>query len=107
MEAVLGRMLSSLLERSKDRSRFFNTDGIVLGPYSRALEHEKLTCDLGNLLTPSTFPPFPLGRICQNPQLSASEKTLFLDFIGSMVNLEPEKRPRARELLKAPWLKAE
>lgn len=65
----------------------------------------ELTVSLGKLLTPSTFPPFPLERICHNPHLSASEKTLFLDFIRSMVKLEPEERLSARELLGAQWLK--
>lgn len=86
MESVLGSMPPSLLARSKNRHRFFD--------------------DEGKLLTPSTFPLFPLERICQNPELSVSEKELFLDFIRSMVKLEPEERLSARELLGAQWLKS-
>lgn len=66
----------------------------------------ELTIVLGKLLIPSTFPPFPLERICQNSQLSVSEKALFLDFIRSMVKLEPEERLSAQELLGAQWLKS-
>ncbi|KAK0611714.1 kinase-like domain-containing protein [Immersiella caudata] len=86
MEAVLGRMPKSLLARSKHRDLFF--------------DHED------KLLSPTTFPPSPLERISQNPQLSAAEKTSFLDFIQSMVKLDPEERLSAGKLLDAQWLKS-
>ncbi|KAK0643307.1 serine kinase [Cercophora newfieldiana] len=86
MEAVLGRMPKPLLARSKDKDRFF--------------DHED------KLLSPSTFPPSPLERISQNPQISAAEKTSFLEFIQSMVKLDPEERPSASKLLEAQWLKS-
>ncbi|KAM7186317.1 Serine/threonine-protein kinase [Naviculisporaceae sp. PSN 640] len=86
MEAVLGRMPKSLLARSRDRDRFF--------------DHED------KLRFPSTFPSFPLERICQNPQLSAAEKTSFLSFMGSMLKLDPAARPSAGQLLEAEWLKS-
>ncbi|KAK4163967.1 Serine/threonine-protein kinase [Cladorrhinum sp. PSN259] len=86
MEAVLGCMPKSLLARSKDRDRFFDQED--------------------KLLSPSTFPLSPLERISQNPQLSAAEKTSFLDFIQSMVKLDPEERPSASKLLEAQWLKS-
>ncbi|KAM7198855.1 Serine/threonine-protein kinase [Rhypophila sp. PSN 637] len=86
MEAVLGCTPKSLLARSKDRDRFF--------------DHED------KLRSPSTFPPSPLEQICQNPQLSAAEKASFLDFIRSMLKLDPEERLSAGKLLEAEWLKS-
>jgi hypothetical protein len=65
-----------------------------------------LTCLSGKLLSPSTFPLFPLERISKNPQLSAAEKSSFLEFIQLMVKLEPGERPSAGALLEAQWLKS-
>ncbi|KXN86740.1 Serine/threonine-protein kinase SRPK [Leucoagaricus sp. SymC.cos] len=84
MEAVLGNMPESLLVRSKNRDQYFNSQG--------------------NLLMPSTFTPLPLEDICRNPDLSVSEQELFLDFIKSMIRLDPKERHDVRSLLDSEWL---
>ncbi|KAH7035600.1 kinase-like domain-containing protein [Microdochium trichocladiopsis] len=85
MQAVLGSMPQSLLTRSKHRSKFFREDG--------------------TLREPSPFPHTPLESICRNTAFDHSDKALFLDFIARMIQLEPQARPDARELLLHEWLK--
>ncbi|KAG8415453.1 hypothetical protein J3458_009300 [Metarhizium acridum] len=81
---VFGNIPKRLLDRSKSRDRFFDTDG--------------------NLLKPSTFPPCSLDQMSTNADLSGSEKEQFLRFIESMVRLDPEDRPDASTLLQSSWL---
>ncbi|KAK3314436.1 kinase-like domain-containing protein [Apodospora peruviana] len=81
MEAVLGCIPKSLLARSKDGDRFSDHEGGQLTTYAWLFA-------------------------TQNLQLSAAEKTSFLEFIQSMVKLDPEERPSASKLLEAQWLKS-
>ncbi|KND88077.1 Serine/threonine-protein kinase SRPK [Tolypocladium ophioglossoides CBS 100239] len=82
--AVFGSIPRRLLDRSKNRDRYFDADG--------------------RLLEPSTFPPCALEQLSKNTDLSGSEREEFLRFIGSIVRPDPEDRPDARELLQSPWL---
>ncbi|TWU74168.1 hypothetical protein ED733_000552 [Metarhizium rileyi] len=84
MTAVFGSMPSVLLGRSKNRDEFFDSDG--------------------KLLKPSIFPPCSLEKISNNDNFPDLEKKRFLDFIGSMVRLDPEQRLDAKGLLDSPWL---
>ncbi|KAI1640123.1 kinase-like protein [Biscogniauxia mediterranea] len=81
MEAILGNMPQSLLSRSSDRDRFFDSED--------------------KLLMPRTFPDMPLETICKNPAMSELDKVRFLDMIKSMIRLEPRDRPDARSLLES------
>ncbi|KAL2021638.1 hypothetical protein VTK56DRAFT_6991 [Thermocarpiscus australiensis] len=85
MTAVLGDIPKSLLARSKNRDPYFDTEG--------------------KLRKPSTFPPCSLEQFSKNPDLSVAEKRIFLDFVRSMISLDPEQRPGARRLLESAWLK--
>ncbi|GAB0137903.1 hypothetical protein EsDP_00006156 [Epichloe bromicola] len=82
--AVLGNVPQSLLDRSKNRHWYFDSDG--------------------NLLRPSSFPPCSLEQFSKNPNLVGQGRNDFLDFIRSMVRTEPEERLDARKLLASPWL---
>ncbi|EXU97719.1 serine/threonine protein kinase domain protein [Metarhizium robertsii] len=82
--AVFGSIPRPLLDRSKNRHRYFDTDG--------------------KLLKPSAFPPCSLEQFSKNPDLSGAEKKSFLHFIRSMVRTDPEERLDARKLLESPWL---
>lgn len=106
MEAVLGCMPKSLLEISKDRDRFFDHEGEQLRSLVICTVCGAKLYISGKLLSPSIFRPSPLERISQNPQLSAAEKTSFLEFIQSMVKLDPGERLSASKLLEAPWLES-
>ncbi|KAM4067240.1 kinase [Hirsutella rhossiliensis] len=82
--AVFGGIPRRLLDRSKNRHRYFDADG--------------------HLLKPSTFPPCTLEQFSQNTDLLGSEREEFLSFIGSMVRPDPWDRPDASKLLESPWL---
>ena len=40
----------------------------------------------------------------KNPELTGREKSNFLKLLNSMLKLNPEERPSARELLNSEWL---
>ncbi|EAQ93087.1 hypothetical protein CHGG_01322 [Chaetomium globosum CBS 148.51] len=84
MTAILGEMPSSLLARSKRRDQYFDSKGHLLK---------------------SSFPPCSLGQFSKVPNLSEAETKAYLDFIKSMIRMDPEQRPDASELLESPWLR--
>ena len=55
-----------------------------------------------NLLVPSPFRPFSLEGLSDYQDL---DKKRYLDFLRSILQLSPEKRPSASALLKALWLR--
>ncbi|KAL2756618.1 hypothetical protein ACRALDRAFT_2102427 [Sodiomyces alcalophilus JCM 7366] len=85
MTAVFGSVPKTLLDRSKNKDRYFDVDG--------------------KLLEPSIFPPCSLEQFSKNPYNSESEKRNFLSFIESMVRLDPEERLDATKLLESEWLR--
>ncbi|CRK18125.1 hypothetical protein BN1708_012245 [Verticillium longisporum] len=85
MIAVFGSVPRTLLARSKNRDRYFDTDG--------------------KLLEPPAFPPCSLEQFSKNPDNSESEKKKFLSFIDSMIRLDPEERLDATKLLASEWLR--
>lgn len=101
MIALFGRFPESLLNGAADRERFFDTqDKYVVGLYSTA-----------NLLTPPRQASSTVTVLTSQLGTNMSEcgsyrcwQEKFLDFIQSMVKLDPKKRPDAKELLKSAWL---
>ncbi|KAJ0155622.1 Serine/threonine-protein kinase SRPK [Colletotrichum tanaceti] len=85
MTAVLGAFPERLLARSRNRDRYFDSEG--------------------NLTKPSTFPPVSLEQFSKNPNISASDRTGFLELVAAMTRIDPEQRPEARTLAEADWLK--
>jgi len=54
---------------------------------------------------PQRLPLLPSSSLeAMEENLNGKNKELFLNFIRSMLQWEPEKRKTARELLKHPWL---
>ncbi|PNY29786.1 Serine/threonine-protein kinase SRPK [Tolypocladium capitatum] len=84
MTAVFGSIPRQLLDRSRNRDRYFDADG--------------------HLLKPSTFPPCSMEQFSKNTDRSGLEREEFLRFIESMVAPDPEDRPDASKLLESPWL---
>ncbi|TQN66842.1 Serine/threonine-protein kinase SRPK [Colletotrichum shisoi] len=85
MKAVLGAFPERLLARSKNRDLYFDSKG--------------------NLTKPSTFPPVSLEQFSKNPNISASERSRFLELVAAMTRIDPEERPEAQTLLEADWLR--
>ncbi|SPQ22208.1 1c17f1d4-95d7-478a-8e76-adfc9a26f8ae [Thermothielavioides terrestris] len=85
MTAIMGRMPEALLARSKNRNQYFD--------------------DEGKLLKPSTFPPCSLEQFSSIPGLSDAERKAYLDFVLSMLRLDPQQRPDAKSLLESEWLR--
>ncbi|CCF32402.1 serine kinase [Colletotrichum higginsianum] len=85
MTAVLGAFPERLLARSKNRDLYIDSEG--------------------NLTKPSTFPPVSLEQFSKNPNISASDRTGFLELVTAMTRIDPEERPDAQTLLEADWLK--
>ncbi|WQF87738.1 Putative protein kinase [Colletotrichum destructivum] len=85
MKAVLGAFPERLLARSKNRGLYFDSKG--------------------NLMKPSTFPPVSLEQFSKNPNISASDRTGFLELVTAMTRIDPDERPEAQTLLEADWLK--
>jgi serine/threonine-protein kinase SRPK3 len=46
-----------------------------------------------------------LEQFSKVPDLSEVERKAYLDFIKSMIKMDPEQRPGARELLESAWLR--
>ncbi|KAJ2981452.1 hypothetical protein NQ176_g2011 [Zarea fungicola] len=82
--AVLGKIPESLVNRARAQNQCFDAQG--------------------NLLRPSTFPPCSLEQFSKTQDFSSSEKQNFLDFISSMIRINPEERLDAKELLQLPWV---
>ncbi|KAK3984177.1 Serine/threonine-protein kinase [Cladorrhinum sp. PSN332] len=85
MTALLGDMPKSLLTRATNKGRYFDSEG--------------------TLLQPSAFPPCSLEQFSKVPDLSDAEKAEYLDFIRSMIALDPAQRPDAKTLLDSKWLR--
>ncbi|KAK2774049.1 serine protein kinase sky1 [Colletotrichum kahawae] len=86
MTALLGAFPKSLLSRSRERDRYFDSDG--------------------NLLKPSTFGSVSLDGFCKglNADMPESDRVDFLDFIKAMIRLDPAERPDAKTLLGHKWI---
>ncbi|KAK4041449.1 Serine/threonine-protein kinase [Parachaetomium inaequale] len=72
MTAIFGKMSAALLARSKNRDRYFDSEG--------------------NLLK-SSFPPCSLEQFSKVPDLSDAERKVYLDFIKSMIRMDPYNPP--------------
>ncbi|KAF1979466.1 non-specific serine/threonine protein kinase [Bimuria novae-zelandiae CBS 107.79] len=88
MVAYLGLSPSEYIRRSETTDKVFNKDGNRIGHWKGA----------GGVV----IPPLSLDRAVT--ALDGESKRLFLDFIKPMLDWLPEKRKRASELLKNPWL---
>ncbi|KAI8302866.1 Serine/threonine-protein kinase SRPK [Colletotrichum sp. SAR11_59] len=87
MTSLLGTFPKSLLSRSRECDRYFTSDG--------------------NLLKPSTFGSLSLNDMCKNRlncDMSESDRADFLDFIMTMIRLDPAERPDAKTLLGHKWI---
>ncbi|OBT98009.1 hypothetical protein VE01_04008 [Pseudogymnoascus verrucosus] len=93
VSAILGPPPLKLIKRGKRSAEWFDTDGNWLEPDES--DPERL----------SLLPPSSLEAMEEN--LEGKDKELFLNFIRSMLQWEPEKRKTARELLSDPWLSRE
>jgi serine/threonine-protein kinase SRPK3 len=113
MTAIMGRMPEALLARSKNRNQYFDDEGKERTTSARIvlLSTLKLTSGpithehTGKLLKPSTFPPCSLEQFSSIPGLSDAEKKAYLDFVLSMIRLDPQQRPDAKSLLESEWLR--
>ncbi|KFY96073.1 hypothetical protein V498_02927 [Pseudogymnoascus sp. VKM F-4517 (FW-2822)] len=88
--SVLGPPPLELIKRGKRSAEWFDGNGKWLEPDEN--EPERLP-----LLPSSSFE-------AAEENLNGKDKELFLNFIKSMLQWEPEKRMTARELLNDPWL---
>lgn len=107
MTAVLGAVPGPLLARSRNRDRYFDADGMNTPSVSRqsiAVFLGLLLIRAGNLLKTSPFPPCSLEQFSRNPDLSDPEKKAFLNFIKSMISLDPDQRLDTSKLLESAWL---
>ncbi|KAG6361853.1 hypothetical protein INS49_010082 [Diaporthe citri] len=85
MVSIFGPLPKSLLEQSERGYEYFDENGLMRGEIrfgSRSLR------EIGGL----------------TGALSGQDEEYFVAFIQSMLALEPDDRPEARELLSAPWL---
>ncbi|RDA82776.1 hypothetical protein CP532_0407 [Ophiocordyceps camponoti-leonardi (nom. inval.)] len=98
MTAVLGPFPESLLARSTRRDQYFDSQG------NEQLFKPNIG-GIGNLIRPSTFSSASLELFSKNPDISASDRASFLQFITMMTRIDPQHRPDARTLLEADWLK--
>lgn len=90
MISVLGPPPIELIKRGERSSEWFDENGKWLEPD----ENE-----------PERLPLLPYsGLEVAEENLSGLDKELFLNFIKSMLQWEPEKRSTARELLNDPWM---
>ncbi|KAI1735516.1 kinase-like protein [Xylaria scruposa] len=83
MVAILGPLPKSLLERSRHSSKYIDANGQIIG---------------GPVFTPRT-----LRQINKKNDVPGADED-FEDFVSSMVRLEPQERPDAKDLLKSRWL---
>ncbi|KFY48719.1 hypothetical protein V496_10237 [Pseudogymnoascus sp. VKM F-4515 (FW-2607)] len=88
--SVLGPPPLELIKRGERSAEWFDGNGKWLEPDEN--EPERLP------LLPSSSPE------AAEENLNGKDKELFLNFIKSMLQWEPEKRMTARELLNDPWL---
>ncbi|OBT42030.1 CMGC/SRPK protein kinase [Pseudogymnoascus sp. WSF 3629] len=93
MISVLGPPPLELIKRGKRSAEWFDENGNWLEPDESDPERLPL------------LPPSSLEDVEEN--LEGKDKELFLNFIRSMLQWEPEKRKTARELLSDPWLSRE
>ncbi|OBT81496.1 hypothetical protein VE02_09881 [Pseudogymnoascus sp. 03VT05] len=90
MISILGPPPLKLIKRGKRSAEWFDENGNWLEPDESDPERLPL------------LPPSSLEAVEEN--LEGKNKELFLNFIRSMLQWEPEKRRTARELLSDPWL---
>ncbi|KAI9648505.1 hypothetical protein NHQ30_003140 [Ciborinia camelliae] len=88
--SVLGPPPLELIKRGKRSAEWFDANGKWLEPDGNDPERLQL------------LPSSSLEVVEEN--LNGKDKELFLDFIKSMLQWEPEKRKTASELLNDPWL---
>jgi serine/threonine-protein kinase SRPK3 len=110
MTALLGKMPQSLLARSRNRDQYFDSEGMndatqtTQNETQLATVTDDVTHGAGNLLK-SSFPPCSLEQFSKVPDLSTAERKAYLDFIKSMIRMDPAERPDAKRLLESEWLK--
>ncbi|RDA96126.1 hypothetical protein CP533_1750 [Ophiocordyceps camponoti-saundersi (nom. inval.)] len=85
MTAILGPFPESLLARSRNRDEYFDKEG--------------------NLLKRWNVSSVSLKQFSKNPDISESDRAMFLQFIMMMIELDPRERLDARSLLDVDWLK--
>lgn len=90
MISVIGPPPLELIKRGKRSTEWFDENGKWLEPDEK--DPERL----------SLLPASGLEAVEEN--LEGKDKELFLNFIKSMLQWEPERRKTARELLDDPWL---
>ncbi|KFY31260.1 hypothetical protein V493_01268 [Pseudogymnoascus sp. VKM F-4281 (FW-2241)] len=90
MISILGPPPIELVKRGKRSAEWFDENGKWLEPDENDPERLPL------------LPSSSLNSVERN--LNGKDKELFLKFIKSMLQWEPEKRKTARELLDDPWL---
>ncbi|KFY13968.1 hypothetical protein V492_02940 [Pseudogymnoascus sp. VKM F-4246] len=88
--SILGPPPPELIKRDERSAEWFDGNGKWLEPDEN--EPERLP------LLPSS------GLKSAEENLNGKDKELFLNFIKSMLQWEPEKRKTARDLLNVPWL---
>lgn len=90
MISILGPPPLELIKRGKRSAEWFDENGKWLEPDDKIPDRLPL------------LPPSSLEDVEEN--LNGQDKELFLNFVKSMLQWEPEKRKTARELLDDPWL---
>ena len=100
MTTVLGGFPETLLARSKDREKYFDSQGRRIHARSNLTG---LMMIAGQLLQPCPSDSCSLEQFSRNPDNSGSGKQKFTSFIRSMIRLDPAERPEANELLESEW----
>ncbi|KAL8833100.1 MAG: hypothetical protein Q9170_004509 [Blastenia crenularia] len=85
IQGVFGKLPHELINQGRDSNEYFDTNG--------------------NLLLQPNFGYIPFSTRIRESDLPPVGKEDFIDFFCSMMQVSPEKRKTARDLLEHPWLR--